>query len=202
MVSIGSGIAGGAVGAQYGSAFGAPGALIGGGIGAGLGLFGGGKKRKRTSLFDPQQQQLYNDYTQGLYGEGPFADLYQFNPEQANQVFEQNYVQPAYRQYEESVVPQITGQFRGQNLMNSSYTGEALSKAGRDVQENLNALRTKYLYEQEQNVNQRRDQGLRNVLGMTTFDYERQPNSIDQILAQLGPEAGQWLRDYMRRRGR
>ena len=196
------GAAGGALtGAAAGSAFGAPGAAIGGLLGGIGGLFGSkAKKPKKKNSFDPQQQALYNDYIGSLRGQGPFSGLYNFDANQQNQVFDQTVARPAYRGFQENIVPQVTGQFRGNNIMNSSYAGDALARRGRDVQENLDAERARYQFAGQQAAQGRQQQGLENILGMSTFGYQKpsnQPSTIDQILGGIAPMAGQAFGNYL-----
>lgn len=198
---IGSALSGAASGAALGSSVPGVGTLFGAGAGALAGLFGSkNKKKKRNSTFDPQQQGLYDQQMQGLQGQGQFADLYNFNAETAGQNFDQNVSRPAYRNFQENIIPGITGQFRSGGLQNSSYAAEGLSRAGRDVQEGLNAQRTNYMYQGQEAANQRKAQGAQNLLGMTTFDYQ-QPgqNGIDQILGSLAQPTADWLsRNFMK----
>jgi len=202
-----SGAAGGAIsGASIGSTFGPIGTGVGAVAGGLLGLFGSKKKKKKpkkVGSLDPQQQALYNDYVKSLTGkDGPMSDMYQFNPEAANEVFNQNVARPAYRQFNENIVPKITGQYRGGNIMNSSYSGEALSRAGRDVQEGLDAKRAETLYNGQQATFDRRQNGINNVLNMQTFAYQKPqaqtPGVIDQVLNTVGPAAGEWFADYLK----
>ncbi len=201
-MEIGNALSGATTGASVGSLFGPVGTGIGALAGGALGLFGSKKKKKKTiSTFDPQQQDLYNKYMQGINGQGQFADLYNFNAGAANQNFDANVARPANRNFQENIIPSITGQFRGQNLQNSSYLGESLGKAGRDVQEGLNAQRSNYLYQGEQAANQRRSGGIDKLLNTQTFaqDASRDPGSaIDQILNVAGPAAGEWFADYIK----
>jgi hypothetical protein len=204
MANIASGITGAASGAATGSAFGPVGTFAGGVIGGFTGLFGGGKKKKkpkRVSTLDPQQQAIYGDYVDSLRGEGPFSDLYNFDSEQANNVFDQTVGRPAYRSFQEKIVPTITGQFRSNNLQNSSYAGQALSRAGRDVQENLDAERARYQFQGQQNAQANKQNAINNILNMNTFDYQQQDQSgnvIDDILGKVAPKAGEWFADYLK----
>lgn len=189
-------LSGAATGATIGSII--PG--IGTGIGAGIGgLFGGlsslfGSRPKRRSTFDKTQKNLYKQYAAGLQGQGQFADLFNFDANSARENFNQMYAQPAYQQFQENVIPGITGQFRGGNLQNSSYLGGALSKAGTDVQNNLNANLSNMLYQGQQSALERRLQSLQNMLGMQTFAQEqRQPNGVESILSGLSQGTGQYL---------
>src|SRR3569623_1485808 len=198
---------GAVTGAATGSAFGPIGTAAGAVIGGTLGLFGSKKKKrkpKRFSTLDPQQQALYDDYVKTIRGEGPFSDIYNFDSEGANKVFDQTVGRPAYRNFQENVIPGITGQYRSNNLMNSSYSGEALSRAGRDVQENLDAERARYQFEGQQNAKNAKQNAINNILGTQTFAYDKpQANSggIDAILSKIAPEAGEWFADYLKKLG-
>lgn len=145
--------------------------LASAGIGAVGNLFKKKKKPKKRSLLDPQQQALREQQFQGLQGQGPLANLYNFDTQQATDVFNQNIRQPAYQQYQENVVPTITGQFRGNNLGNSSYAGEALARSGRDVQRNLDAQMSSYLQNGQQQSQQNRINGMNGLLNQQSFDY-------------------------------
>ena len=190
-------------GATAGSTFGPWGAAAGGLVGGIMGLFGSKKKKKpkTRSTLDPQQQALYNDYIASIRGGGPLAGMYDFDTQGYNNVFDQTVARPAYRNFQENIIPGITGQFRNKNIMNSSYTGESLSRAGRDVQENLDAQRSANIFSGQQQANQNRINAIQSALGLQTFAVEKPqkstPNAIDQILSSLGPRAGEWLSDYL-----
>ena len=201
---FGAGLSGAGTGAVYGGSFGGPiGALVGGGIGALGGFFGGAKKDKNVSTFDPKQKELYEQRSQALQGGGgPLADVYgQFNPTAMRNYYEQSYAKPAYKEFQENVVPTITGAFRGKNLQNSSYLGGALAKAGTDVQGNLNSQMANLLYQGEQSQQTRRANALDQILGLQTQVHERQqPSIFDNLLAGLTGQAGDLLGDYLKKR--
>jgi len=207
---LGNAASGAISGASLGSIIPGVGTAVGAGVGGLIGgiggLFGSKKKKKpkKMSTFDPQQQKVYDQLISGLRGKGSSADLYNFDAQGYNDMFDQNTARPAYRNFQENIIPQITGQFRQGNLMNSSYTGEALARQGRDVQENLDALRSANIFQGQQQANQNRLSGMQNALGMNTFDYNQPtaqtPNVIDQILGSAGPAAGQWFSDFLNKR--
>lgn len=206
-LDYGSGASGAMTGAYAGSTFGPAGTVAGGVIGGVAGLFGKKKKKpKKLSRFDDQQKKLYRQKYDSLYGQGPFSDLYNFDAEQANQVFDKNVARYAYRDFNENVIPGITGQFRNDNIMNSSYTGEALGRAGRDVQESLDAQRAKMNYEGQQSAQQRKYDSIDNMLRMQTFDYQKpdaqSKSFIDSILEKIGPDAAEWFADYLKKGGK
>ena len=191
----GGAAAGGVTGAAYGSKFGWQGAAAGAVAGGLLGGFGRRKKKaKKISTLDEKQQRLWNKYTQGIEGKGSFADMFNFDEKAATDNFNTSYAQPAYQNFQENVVPTITGQFRGQNLQNSSYLGGALGKAGTDVQRDLNAHMSNMLYQGKQGAIDRRLQALQHSLGVQTFAYQQpQGNSFDAALGGLTQGAGQIL---------
>lgn len=202
---VGTGVSGGISGAGTGFAIGGPvGAAVGGGVGLLTGFLSKKKKKKSKSIstLDPQQQQLYNEYIASLRGEGPYSSLFNYDAEGANTNFDMNVGRPAYRKFEENVIPGITGQFRKGNIGNSSYTGEALSRAGRDVQENLDALRSDMQFQGQQNANTNKQNAINSILNMQTTAREKpgpqQPSTIDQILNSVGPAASEVLADYFK----
>lgn len=205
--NVGSGAAGGAaIGTSFLPGWGT---AIGAGVGGVLGLFGKKKKKKKPkqiSTLDPQQQELYGNQMAALRGEGPMAGLYNFDAEGYNNVFDQTVGRPAYRNFQENVIPNITGQFRGNNLMNSSYAGQSLSRAGRDVQENLDAQRSANIFQGQQQANQNKINASQNLLGLQTQAYQRpeegKPSTIDQILNSVGSAGGEWLADYVKNMGK
>lgn len=198
-----SALSGAASGAAAGSAFGPWGAAAGGVIGGVAGLFGSKKKRtkkpRRIGTFDPQQQELYNQYVGSLRGEGPFKDMYNFDAEGYNNVFDQTTARPAYRNFRENVIPNITGQYRQGNLMNSSYSGEALARAGRDVQENLDALRSQNIFSGQQQANANKQNAINSILNQKTFGFQdrQQSQGIDSVLNAAAPAVSQWFADYL-----
>lgn len=200
---VGAGLSSGLSGAATGAAIGGPpGALAGGLIGLTGGLFGSGKKKKKkVSTFDKRQKQLNEEQYQGLIGEGPLADLYKYNPEQANDVFNKNVANPAYQKFQENIIPSITGQFRKQGLQNSSFVGDALSRAGRDVQQGLDAQRAQYLYGQQQGSQASRQNAVENLQNRQTFAYDKAaPQSggfdINSLLSSINPEMIGQLKNY------
>jgi hypothetical protein len=202
---FGSAATGAISGATTGGSIGGPiGATAGGLVGGIAGLFGGGrKKKKKVSTLDKRQQQLNEQQHKSILGEGPLADLYNYNPEEANKVFDQNVANPAYRKFEEELAPKVTGQFRKNGLMNSSYAGDALSRLARDVQENLNSERSKYLYGEQNNAREAKRTGIENLQNRQTFAYDKSAPSggfdIDSILKSLPTEAVTGLKDYFKK---
>lgn len=206
-VDFGNIASGAASGAMAGSAAGPWGTAGGALLGGVSGLFGSKNKKKKKpkmrSRLDPQQQSLYDDYVRSIRGEGPMSNMYNFDSEGYNDTFDQTVGRPAYRNFQENIIPGITGQFRQGNTMNSSYAGEALSRAGRSVQENLDSQRSANIFQGQQQSNMNKQNAMQNILGKQTFDLERPQqgsgNAIDQILGKVGPAAGEWFADYLKK---
>ena len=190
-------------GASAGGAFGPIGAIGGGIIGGIAGLFGGSKKKKKISSLDKRQKALNKQQYEALQGKGPMADLYNYDPEKANAVFDKTIANPEYRNYNENVVPGITGAFRSEGLANSSYAGDALSKTGRDLQENLAGRRAEYLYGEQNNARDARRNALENFQNRQNFAYDTSASKggfdINSILKSLTPEMTQQLADYFKK---
>ena len=185
-------ISGGSTGFAMGGPVGGVAGAITGGLG---GLFGGGrkKKKKKISTLDKRQQMLNEQQHQSILGEGPLADLYNYDPEQANSVFDKTIANPAYRKFKEELAPTITGQFRNQGLMNSSYAGDALSRVARDIQEGLDARRSEYMYGQQQSAQNAKRSAVENLQNRQTFAYDQaaptnQGFDIGSILGNISPE--------------
>lgn len=205
MVDWTGGATGALSGASTGGAIGGPwGAAAGGLIGGVAGLFGGGdkkKKKKKISSLDKRQQALNAKQHQAILGKGPLADLYNYDPEAANRVFDQNIANPAYRKFQESVIPGITGQFRSQGLMNSSYVGDAISRLARDVQENLNAQRSQYLYGEQKEARNAKRNAVENLQNRQTFAYDTAAQNnggfdVNRVLDSITPEMIDQAKNY------
>lgn len=157
-----------------------------------LGSFFGGKGKKRSTL-DKRQKKLYKDQMSAIYGKGPLANLYQFDPNATTQMFQDVYAKPAYQQFQEEVVPNITGSFRGKNLQNSSYLGQGLSKAGSDVQAGLDRNLAEMLYKGQQDALNRRANAISGLQGMNTQAIDTSGSPLDEFLAQLGGAGSKYI---------
>ncbi len=188
-------------GAATGGSIGGPwGAAIGGVVGGVAGLFGKKKKKKKVSSLDKRQQALNEKQHQAILGEGPLSDLYNYDPEAANAVFDQNVANPAYRKFQEDVIPGISGQFRSNGLMNSSYAGDAISKLARDVQENLNSQRTQYLYGEQKDAQNAKRQAVEGLQNRQTFAYDKNSSGggfdINKVLGSITPDMIDQAKNY------
>lgn len=191
MANIAEGLGGALSGAATGSSIGGPiGGVAGSLLGGIAGLFGGKKKRKKMSTFDKNQRQLNELQHQAVLGQGPLSDLYSYDAQKANEVFDKTIANPAYQKFEEYLAPSVTGQFRSQGLQNSSYVGDALSKLARDIQSGLDAQRSQYMYGEQKDAQNARRNAINNLQGQTTFDYYQPANNfnLNNILSSIKPE--------------
>lgn len=207
----GTGAIGGAsAGASIGSAIPGVGTAIGAGVGGlfgGIaGLFGKNKKKKRISTFDKKQATLNDQQSNGLIGEGPLADLYNYDPQAANDVFDQTIGKKAYRDLNEKAIPSVTGQFRKEGLMNSSYSGDAIAKLARDVQENLDSQRSQFLYGEQKEARSAKRSAIENFQNRNTSAYAKGDDNggfdINAVLKSITPEMTQQLANYFKKSGR
>lgn len=180
----------------------AAGAGVGGLVGGIAGLFGNKRKKKnKLSSFDKRQEQLNQQQYNSILGKGPLADLYDYDPEAANAVFDKNIADPAYRKYQEDLAPKITGQFRSAGLQNSSYAGDALAKTARDLQEGLDAKRAEYLYGEQKDARTAKRSAVENLQNRQTFAYDTAAGTnrgfdINSILKSITPGMTDQLVNY------
>lgn len=157
---------------------------------------GGAFDPQKLSSLDQGQQELRDQYQQGLTGGGgPFGDVFGFDAEGLREQFQNQFANPAYQNFQENTVPGITGAFRGQNLQNSSYLGGALGKAGTDVQKGLDSQLSKMLYDAQQASLGRKQKGVEDILNMQTFAYQDSPlmQLINSLAGGVGKAAGSYF---------
>lgn len=127
-------------------------------------LFGKKEKKKVLPTLSPGQMELMSLITEGLKtGQGPLKDILgQFNMEE----FQKGVSQPALKQFEEQIMPQLQEKFIGRNQALSSGFQNAATKAGADLQSQLASL----LYQAQQSQKQNRLSGLGSALGTRTIE--------------------------------
>ena len=127
-------------------------------------LFGGKDKVKKASVLDKDQEELLALIKQGLTsGEGPFSDIFgKFN----EQEFEQGVTQPALKNFQENILPQLQEKFIAGNQVLGSGMRNAQLKAGTDLQSKLAEL----MYGAQQQQKQNRAGGIQQALGTKAFE--------------------------------
>jgi len=201
-LNLAGGLAGGASGAATGSMFGPWGTAIGGLGGAALGLFsGGGKKKEKEGklqqlpLLSKSQQEMLALIKEGVVsGQGPFGELYgKFNPE----AFDKGVSQPALKNFQENILPQLQEKFIGGNqLLGSGFRRGAL-KAGTDLQSEL----AKLMYQAQEGQKQNQLSGVNSLLGAREFEnlYEKpQKSPTSSFLQGAAGALGQSTPDILK----
>lgn len=188
--NIGGGLSGAASGASIGSLGGPVGTAIGALVGGGLGLFSGQKKpkNKQLPLQTKEQIELSKLLNEGLISnEGPFKDLFgSFNEQQ----FQEGVTQPALKNFQENILPQLMEKFNSQNALQSGAFQKAKLKAGTDLQSDL----AKLMYQAQNQTAQNRLTGLQTGLGKTNIEniiQKPQTNDLNAILEGYGSNSGE-----------
>lgn len=198
---------GAATGAATGAALGSAVPVIGTGLGALggglLGLFGGnaGKKSEKTKQLPTQtkeQQQLAKLINAGLVsGKGPFAELFgDFNQEK----FDQGVTQPALKNFQENILPQLQEKFIAGNQVLGSGMRNAQVKAATDLQSQLAAL----MYQAQQQQQQNKLAGIQSALGNRGVENVTKGGTKgagESFLQGLTPELGKVLGGWIANKG-
>lgn len=209
--------AGGASGALSGAASGAAigsavpgigtaiGAGVGGLIGGVSGLFGGGGSAQKKSTLSKTQKGLLKAYNQAIMtGEGPLADVFgSGDVEGLRGFYDRNVREPSLQKFREDVVPAISGQFRGRGLGKSSYLGESLSRAGRDVQTNLDNRFSDMVFQQQEAGRGRKASAINSIMGNQEFAYNEPSKGLGStLLESIAPAAGEFVGNYFGEMGK
>lgn len=154
-------------------------------------LFGKKGKNKQLDLASPEQKELMKLIQEGLTsGQGPFSDIFgSFN----EQDFQQGVAEPAMKNFQENILPQIQEKFIAGNQVLGSGMRRGQLKAGVDLQSELSKL----LYEAKQGQKQNQLSGIQTLLGKQTHEnlYKQGSQGAVQGFAQgagqgLGQAAG------------
>lgn len=142
----------------------------------------------KVSRFTDEQNQFFDMIRRSLMGEqNGFSDLYSpYDEQAARDRFQQTVANPAREEFREETVPTITGQFRGQNLGESSYAAQALGREGSRLESRLAGLQAQDLYAGREAAAQRRERGVQGVTSAQTFDVVQSPSWLDRILQIAG----------------
>jgi hypothetical protein len=122
-------------------------------------LFGKKDKAKQLKTTTPDQDMIMKLIRQGLAkGEGPFADLFGGFDKEA---FEQGVNQPALKNFQDNILPQLQEKFIAGNQVLGSGMRNAQTKAATDLQSQLAAL----MYQAQQGQQANRLSGINSLLG-------------------------------------
>lgn len=134
-------------------------------------LFGQRSKTNQKTLLTPEQQQLTELINEGLTkGTGPFAELLGSFDEGA---FEKGVSEPAMKQFQDKILPQIQEKFIAGNQVLGSGMRQGQLDAATDLQSKLAGLR----YNAQQQQQQNRMGGLQTALGVKGFENVYKPGT-------------------------
>jgi hypothetical protein len=155
-------------------------------------LLGGTKRQGNVQLLNPQQQQLFSS-TLGQIGPqfqqafGSF--LQEQSPEQLQDIFQQSYVQPAQKVFEQQFLPAIQQRFVDANAGSSSALNQALAQAAGDLSTSLGAQYGQFFQNQRNQQLQAVNQFLPLMTGQTFSPVFQQQQGILGPLIQGGGQA-------------
>lgn len=158
--------------------------------GMGLGFMGNDQPKKLSSL-DPNQQKLWNTFTDRLQN---FSGADQSSIDYLMQLMDPNseavsqFTAPHMRQFNEQTVPGLAERFAGMGGMggglSSSGFGQSLSAAGSGLQEKLAALKAGLGTQAANNLMNTYGNRMGTAMGTQTFGYQKPQQSM---LETLGP---------------
>lgn len=152
-------------------------------------LFGGKDKIKQAKTLTPEQEQLISLISEGLTsGNGPFADIFNFNQKE----FDEGVSQPALKNFQDNILPQLNEKFIAGNQVLGSGMRRGQLKAAGDLQSQLAAL----MYQAKQDTQKNKLAGLQTSLGTKGFEniYKQGSEGLVQgAVKGLAQGAGQAL---------
>lgn len=157
-----------------------------GALGAGGSAIRGSKKPKKVGLLSPGQQDIQSLIQAAIQGQGPLANITSNDPQQSAQRFSQAVAEPLITQFQEEILPSITGQFRGKGLGQSTFAGQAAARAGEGLERQLASGLSQFQSSQDQQA----ASNLMRLLGLSQgtkeFGFQQpQASPLDAILAQV-----------------
>lgn len=130
------------------------------------------------SNYDPNQQNVWNQYSQQGMPNLQNNDLYQqglshlrellssqFNPQQYEQMFQQGVVEPELKNYRERILPSIQSRLFDPGSTHTGALNRAINTSAQDLSQGLAATRANWLQNQQQNFNNDKYNALNQSLG-------------------------------------
>jgi hypothetical protein len=131
------------------------GPIISGGAAALGGLFG--KKENQETKTQKKQRELVDQLIGSLNGQGPYASLFNANPED----FERSFAGPARARFKNQTAPQIQQSYIAGGQQRSTGLEDTLARAGVDMEQLLNEHYQNY----QQGAQNRSANAIGNILG-------------------------------------
>lgn len=145
-----------------------------------MGLFKSKKSKvTQANAQSPLQQELSRLINEGLTnGEGAFADIFgQFNEDE----FEQGIKQPAMKEFQEEILPQILNKYSGKGGKGGALR-RGLRKGAEGLESNLAGLK----YQAQQQQKQNRLTGIQTGLGTKAFENIYEPGEQSVLQSAVG----------------
>lgn len=116
----------------------------------------GGTTRQtgQSDLASPQQSGFINPILQGLtpQAQGAYGQFLQpYDPEQFQGLFQQSFVDPAMKAYEQNFMPAIQQRMIGANAGSSSALNQALASSAADISTNIGSQAGQFYQQSQQN---------------------------------------------------
>lgn len=143
-------------------------------------------RAKERNVLNKNQQMMEDYIMQALQGEGPLGQIGQYDPATSAQQFNDAVAQPLITQFQEEVMPGITGQFRGAGLGNSTFAGQASARAGEGLERQLASGLAQYQQADKQSALDRLLQLFSTGFGRQTKAFEQPTQSAFESAAYKG----------------
>lgn len=104
-----------------------------------------------------KQRKLIDKMLSSLEGNGPYADLYNFD----ENTYQKSFVEPALAQYRNQIAPQIQQQFIAGGQQRGTGLDDQLLRAGID----LDAMLNQYMFQAQEGAQNRKQNALSGILG-------------------------------------
>lgn len=104
------------------------------------GYFGSAGAGRRSRTQKKNKREIDNILA-GLKGEGPYAEMYSYSPED----FDKYYVEPAKARFQNQIAPQIQQSYIASGLQRGTGADDALTRAGVDMDQMLNQAYMDYM---------------------------------------------------------
>lgn len=136
----------------------------------------GGEGSKGQSKSEKQKQKLIDQLLASLTGDGPYSNLFSFDED----LFKQSFIDPAKSKFKNQIAPQIQQSYIASGQQRGTGLDDQLLRAGVDLDSMLN----QYMYQEQQNAQNRSANLLSNILGQPGTPY--QPSGIQNIMSGVG----------------
>jgi hypothetical protein len=128
--------------------------------------------------FDLSQNPLYKQITD-LISKSPY--MQQFDPKQGNEYFDQGVANPAWKMYNEQVLPGIKQQYYNASGVYGSALNGAINQSSQNLQQGLGQLRSNYLQQGEQQHRQGQLQSIAQSLGLAQAPAQQNLQYYNQL---------------------